>query len=196
MKKKLKKNPTLTASQMKMRMRMEGATTSLYTDMMNKLLFWRKKCCFLIFLPLGLSVYGANCSHVHIIFIERMVAHQQHSLVHVNKVDRWCILRTWSSNGRCILTNYWSSEWIAGNWSWLYLSSPVKNNNVQFYRRTAIVWKNWKFLAVRQVWVRWPFASVVLHVRFPITWLGNVWELAPPPCSTGLSCLLTPTFWA
>jgi hypothetical protein len=39
MKKKLKKNPTLTASQMKMRMRMEEATTSLYTDMMNKLLF-------------------------------------------------------------------------------------------------------------------------------------------------------------
>jgi hypothetical protein len=39
MKKKLKKNPTLTASQMKMRMRIEKATTSMYTGMMNKLLF-------------------------------------------------------------------------------------------------------------------------------------------------------------
>jgi hypothetical protein len=37
MKKKLKKNPTLTASQMKMRMRMEEVTTSLYTEMMNEL---------------------------------------------------------------------------------------------------------------------------------------------------------------
>jgi hypothetical protein len=37
MKKKLKKNPTLTASEMKMRM--EEATISLHTDMMNKLLF-------------------------------------------------------------------------------------------------------------------------------------------------------------
>jgi hypothetical protein len=41
-KRKLKKNPTLTAGQMKMRMRMEEATTSLYTDMMNKLLFKEK----------------------------------------------------------------------------------------------------------------------------------------------------------
>ncbi len=31
---------------------------------------------------------------------------------------------------------------IAGNRSWLYSSSPVKNNNIQFYRRTAIEWKN------------------------------------------------------
>jgi hypothetical protein len=61
MKKKLKKNPTLTASQMKMRMRMEDATTSLYTDIMNKLLFKRKKCCFLIVLLLGLSFNGADC---------------------------------------------------------------------------------------------------------------------------------------
>jgi hypothetical protein len=38
-KKKIKKNPTLTASQMKMRMKMEKATISPYTDMMNKLLF-------------------------------------------------------------------------------------------------------------------------------------------------------------
>jgi hypothetical protein len=61
MKKKLKKNPTLTASQMKMRMRMEEAT-SLYTHMMNQLLFKRKKYCFLIFLLLGLSFYNADCS--------------------------------------------------------------------------------------------------------------------------------------
>jgi uncharacterized protein YneF (UPF0154 family) len=39
MKKNIKKNPSLTASQMKMRMRMEKASTSLYTDMMKKLLF-------------------------------------------------------------------------------------------------------------------------------------------------------------
>ncbi len=45
MKKKLKKNPTLTASQMKMRIRMEEATTSLFTDMLNKLLL-KKECCF------------------------------------------------------------------------------------------------------------------------------------------------------
>jgi hypothetical protein len=38
-KKNLKKNPTLTASRVKMRMRMEQATTSPYTDMSNKLLF-------------------------------------------------------------------------------------------------------------------------------------------------------------
>jgi hypothetical protein len=38
-KKKLEKNPTLTASQLKLRMRMEEATISLYTDMMNQLLF-------------------------------------------------------------------------------------------------------------------------------------------------------------
>jgi uncharacterized protein YneF (UPF0154 family) len=51
MKKKLKKNPTLTASQMKMRMRMEEAT-SLYTHMMNQLLFKRKKMlCFYFFAP-------------------------------------------------------------------------------------------------------------------------------------------------
>ncbi len=55
-----KENPTLTASQMKMRIRIEEPTTSLYTDMMNKLLFM-KKCCFLIFLLLGLSFYSADC---------------------------------------------------------------------------------------------------------------------------------------
>jgi hypothetical protein len=38
-KKKLEKNPTLTARQLKMRMRMEEATTSLYTDLMKKLFF-------------------------------------------------------------------------------------------------------------------------------------------------------------
>jgi hypothetical protein len=38
-KKKIKKNPTLTASQMKMMMRKEEATIILYTEMMNKLLF-------------------------------------------------------------------------------------------------------------------------------------------------------------
>jgi hypothetical protein len=27
----------------------------------------------------------------------------------------------------------------------------------------------------------WPIVSVVLTVRFPITWLGNVWEPAPSP---------------
>ncbi len=48
-----------------------------------------------------------------------------------------------------------------------------------FHWNTAIVWKNWKFLAVRRVWAWWPFASVMSTVRFPITWLGNVWEPAP-----------------
>jgi hypothetical protein len=38
MKKKLKKNPILTVSQMKMRMRIENATTSIYTDVIYKLL--------------------------------------------------------------------------------------------------------------------------------------------------------------
>jgi hypothetical protein len=51
MKKKLKKNPKLTASQMKMRMRMEEATTSVYTDIMNKLLYKEKKVVFLFFAP-------------------------------------------------------------------------------------------------------------------------------------------------
>jgi hypothetical protein len=40
MKKKIKKNPTLTASQMKIRMRIEKVTASLYTDMMNNLLLF------------------------------------------------------------------------------------------------------------------------------------------------------------
>jgi hypothetical protein len=47
MKKKLKKNLTLTASQMKMRM--EKATPSLYTDMMKKLPFNEENVVFLIF---------------------------------------------------------------------------------------------------------------------------------------------------
>jgi hypothetical protein len=52
MKKKLKKNPTLTASLMKMRMMMEEATTSLYTDMMNQLLFFKDKNVFIyVFAP-------------------------------------------------------------------------------------------------------------------------------------------------
>jgi hypothetical protein len=34
-----KEEPTLTVSQMKMRMRMEEANTSLYTEKMNKLLY-------------------------------------------------------------------------------------------------------------------------------------------------------------
>ncbi len=47
-------------------------------------------------------------------------------------------------------------------------SSPVTNNNVPLLLRcTATVWKNWKFLAVRRVWAWWPFASVVLTLRFP-----------------------------
>jgi hypothetical protein len=43
-KKKLKKNLTMTAIQMKMRI--EKATTSLYTDMMNKLPFKEKSVAF------------------------------------------------------------------------------------------------------------------------------------------------------
>jgi hypothetical protein len=48
---------------------MEEATTSLYTDMMNELLFKRKKCLFFIFLLLGLSFYGADCSNNLHIFL-------------------------------------------------------------------------------------------------------------------------------
>jgi hypothetical protein len=55
-----------------------------------------------------------------------------------------------------------------------------------FIWRTAIVWKIKIFLAVRRGWAWWPFTSVVLTVRFPIKWLGNVWEPAPPR-SMGLS---------
>ncbi len=54
------------------------------------------------------------------------------------------------------------------------------------------MWNIKKFLAVRRVWAWWPFASVVLTIRFPIMWLGNVWEPAPPPRSTGLSRLFNP----
>jgi hypothetical protein len=52
MKKSIKKNPTLTASKMKTRMRIEKATTSLYTDMINKLLFIVKKILFFNFFVL------------------------------------------------------------------------------------------------------------------------------------------------
>ncbi len=47
-------------------------------------------------------------------------------------------------------------------------------------RSTAIVWNIKKFLAVRTVWALWPFASDVLTVRFPITWIGYVREPSPP----------------
>jgi hypothetical protein len=43
MKKNIKKNPSLTASQMKMRMRMEKATTSLYHRYDEKTAFLKKK---------------------------------------------------------------------------------------------------------------------------------------------------------
>jgi hypothetical protein len=46
---------------------------------------------------------------------------------------------------------------------------------------TASMWKkNWEFLAVRRVGAWWPFASVMLTVRFPITWLGVGWEPGLP----------------
>jgi hypothetical protein len=52
---------------------MEEATTSLYTDMMNKLLFYRKKCGFLIFLLLGLSFYGTDCTQTSLTILERLL---------------------------------------------------------------------------------------------------------------------------
>jgi hypothetical protein len=58
--------------------------------------------------------------------------------------------------------------------------------------RTASVWKIKEFLAVRQVGAWWPFASVVLTVRFPIKWPGVGWE--PPPLSMGLGCQFTSHF--
>jgi hypothetical protein len=63
MKEKLTKNPTLSAGQMKIRMRMEEATTSPHTDMMNKLLFERQKMLFFNFFAPGLSFYRADCSN-------------------------------------------------------------------------------------------------------------------------------------
>ncbi len=102
-----------------------------------------------------------------------------------------CYLKHWSLYYS--FQNLYSIYCIARNWSWLYSSSPVKNNNVRL-RRTAIMWKNWKFLAMRWVWAWWPFASVVLTIRFPVTWLGNVWEPVPPPRGTGLSRLFNPHF--
>ncbi len=108
-----------------------------------------------------------------------------------------------------------TNPWIGGCWisvgcDWPYSalvyrresnlaisSSPLTNNNVQFLlRRTAIVWNIKKVLAVRRVWAWswWPLVSVVLTVRFPITWFGNVWEPSPPPRSTGLSRLFNPPF--
>ncbi len=45
----------------------------------------------------------------------------------------------------------------------------------------ASVWKVETFLAVRRVNMLWPFLSVMLTVRFPITWLDVGWEPAPPP---------------
>ncbi len=84
---------------------------------------------------------------------------------------------------------------FAGNRSWLYSASPVKNKICTIYWCNAIVWKNWKFLAERWVWAWWPFASVVLPVHFPIMWLGNEWEPAPPPPpSMDLSSLFNPHF--
>jgi hypothetical protein len=48
-----------------------------------------------------------------------------------------------------------------------YVVFPSHKNNVQFIvGRTATMWKNLKFLAVRRVFVWWPIASVLLTVRF------------------------------
>jgi hypothetical protein len=47
-------------------------------------------------------------------------------------------------------------------------SSPVTNNNVPLlFRRTATMWKNFKKISSSApVWAWWPFASVMLAVRF------------------------------
>ncbi len=58
MEKKLKKNPTLTLSQMKMRMSIEKAATGMYTGMMNKLLFKEKNFLFKFF-----------CSEVSVFYV-------------------------------------------------------------------------------------------------------------------------------
>ncbi len=63
-----------------------------------------------------------------------------------------------------------------------YIRLPQSKKIIySFYWRTAIVWKNWKCLAERRVWVWWPFARVMLTIYFTITWLGNVWDQPPPP---------------
>ncbi len=44
-------------------------------------------------------------------------------------------------------------------------------------------------------WLWWPIAKVVLTIRFPIMWLGDVWEPAPPPPQYGhWTAYLTPLF--
>jgi hypothetical protein len=83
---------------------------------------------------------------------------------------------------------------IAGNRSWLCSSS--QDTKIIMYKNiwcTAVMWKFCKFLAVRPV-ARWPFASVVLTVRFPIKWSGVGWEQGPPEVWE-LSHLLNSTFW-
>ncbi len=82
---------------------------------------------------------------------------------------------------------------IAGNRTWLDHLPQSKIITYNFIWHNAIVWNINKFLAVRQVWAWWPLASVVLTVRFLVTWLGNVWEPVPPR-STGLSGLFSPLF--
>jgi hypothetical protein len=53
-----------------------------------------------------------------------------------------------------------------------------------------------KFLAVRQIGAWWPFASVMLIIRFPIMWLAVGWEPRSPPRNIwALGCLFKPAFW-
>ncbi len=98
-------------------------------------------------------------------------------------------------NLRHLMQNTYS-QCIAGKRTWLYGLPQSKIIMYSFLFGVLLSCKKFKkILAVRQVWEWWPLASVMLTVRFPITWFGNVWEPAPPPAVWAWVAYLIPSFW-
>ncbi len=72
---------------------------------------------------------------------------------------------------------------------------PSQNNNIVLYLFGVLqtMWELEIFSsAPSRLW--WPIAICRVDRLFPVTWLGNVWEPAPPPhCSMGMDRLFNPT---
>ncbi len=73
-------------------------------------------------------------------------------------------------------------------------SCPVTNNNVQFiYWAYCYHVKNWTISSSAPGLSEMTLRECRVDCPFPVTWLGDVWEPAPPG-STGLSWLSDPRF--
>ncbi len=73
-------------------------------------------------------------------------------------------------------------------------SSPVTKTMYSY------IWAYCCCVKRKEIFSSAPVLSVMTHREccvdrpFPFMWLGNVWEPAPPPCSTGQSQLFNPCF--